>query len=61
MNIDDALKKQYGDRIKNNISRIEVIDENGRSYVHNKVKYYIVDKQDEERTLKIFIKPWKNG
>jgi len=41
----------------NNVTRVEVIDKNGRSYVNwrenNQVSYSL---QDSERTLKIFIK-----
>jgi hypothetical protein len=39
-----------------NVNRLEVIDENGRSYVkylkNQKVRYSL---QDDDRTLKIFI------
>jgi hypothetical protein len=49
---------EYAKLIKNNkVSRVEVIDENGRSYV----KYFDgeceLSYQDEGRTLKIFITP----
>lgn len=37
------------------ITRLEVIDENGRSYVNLGVKKLEFNVQDEGRTLKIFI------
>lgn len=38
------------------LTRVEVIDENGRSYVHHKDDFNItLSIQDDERTLKIFI------
>jgi len=44
------------DKLPDTITRLEVIDENGRSYV----KYNIADMefslQDDARTLKIFLK-----
>lgn len=37
------------------VTRIEVIDEKGRSYTNYKVKAHRFDYQDQGRTLKIFI------
>lgn len=37
------------------VSRVEVIDQNGRSYVNMEVKNLELNFQDQERTLKLFI------
>lgn len=40
----------------NNVTRVEVIDHNGRSYVNwNKDNKVLLSLQDEGRTLKIFV------
>ena len=40
-----------------NVNRVEVIDENGRSYVNwNDDNAVQIDLQDDNRTLKIFIR-----
>lgn len=40
----------------NNVTRVEVIDHNGRSYVNwNKNNKVLLSLQDEGRTLKIFV------
>jgi len=39
----------------NKITRLEVIDNNGRSYVNMKVKDIELSFQDDSRTLKIFL------
>lgn len=38
------------------VTRVEVIDAEGRSYANNNCELVILDVQDEGRTLKIFIK-----
>lgn len=39
-----------------NCTRVEVIDENGRSYVNwNERNKVIISMQDDDRTIKIFI------
>ena len=43
------------------IIRVEIIDKNGRSYVNWKANNKVeISVQDDERTLKIFIKENKN-
>ena len=37
------------------ITRVEVIDENGRAYVNNNTQLLEMQLQDERRTLKIFV------
>ncbi len=37
------------------VTRVEVIDENGRAYTNWNVKEVIASLQDNERTLKLFI------
>lgn len=37
-------------------TRVEVIDSNGRSYVKYDVKDVFISLQDDERTLKVFLK-----
>lgn len=39
-----------------NITRVEVIDKNGRKYVNTNVKECILSYQDNNKTLKIFLK-----
>ncbi len=39
----------------NKVTRFEVIDGNGRSYINLNVKHIFYDLQDNNRTLKIFI------
>lgn len=43
------------------VTRVEVIDENGRSYSgwHTSISY--ISLQDENKTLKIFLAPRRNG
>ena len=38
------------------VTRVEVIDENGRVYVHTACKEVKLSEQDEGRTLKIFLR-----
>lgn len=38
------------------VTRVEVIDSNGRSYVKYDVKDVSISVQDDERTLKVFLK-----
>lgn len=38
-----------------NITRVEIIDKNGRSYTNLKVSDLFLSYQDEGRTLKLFI------
>lgn len=45
--IKDKLKK---------VTRVEVIDENGRSYTNHKVEEIEIAFQDDDRTLKVFLK-----
>jgi len=40
---------------KNEVTRLEVVDENGRSYTNNECKIEL-SYQDDDRTLKIFVK-----
>lgn len=42
-------------KINKKVNRIEVIDENGRSYTNYNVKEALVDFQDNGATLKIFV------
>ncbi len=37
------------------VTRVEVIDGNGRAYVNHIVKFVALDVQDEGRTLKVFV------
>jgi len=39
----------------NNVSRLEIIDDNGRSYVKLGVTGMTFDLQDQDKTLKIFL------
>lgn len=43
-----------------NVTRVEVIDEHGRSYVHYNCDLVEYSLQDDGRTLKIFIKDKKS-
>jgi len=43
-----------------NITRLEVIDENGRSYTKHKIEKLELMFQDDDKTLKIFIAPNPN-
>lgn len=56
MNMADERDFKIREKQENKITRVEVIDENGRSYVNwdksNKVEIQI---QDNGRTLKVFI------
>ena len=60
-NLEDEPVLKNSESENNKISRLEVIDDNGRSYV----KYFDgeceLSYQDEGRTLKIFITPKKNN
>jgi hypothetical protein len=56
---DDLMGKKYAKILENKVSRIEVIDENGRGYVKYFDGEYELSYQDDGRTLKIFIKPNK--
>ncbi len=38
------------------VTRVEVIDSNGRAYVKYKVSNVSISVQDNERTLKVFLK-----
>jgi len=38
------------------VTRVEVIDADGRAYVKTNVAYVVTDLQDEGRTLKVFLK-----
>ena len=38
------------------VTRVEVIDAEGRAYVNTNAAYVVTDLQDEGRTLKVFIK-----
>jgi len=38
------------------ITRVEIIDENGRVYVNNSCTHVELSHQDDGRTLKIFLK-----
>ena len=40
----------------NSITRLEVIDENGRTYVNNSIQDLHLSIQDNDKTLKIFLK-----
>ena len=44
----------------NKVTRVEVIDETWRAYVNMEIEDVICSLQDDDRTLKIFIKkiPW---
>ena len=37
------------------VTRVEVIDKNGRAYVNMNVKFVELQLQDNKRTLKVFI------
>lgn len=51
----DFMKEQQAE-LARDVTRVEVIDENGRSYVNwNKDNKVRLDFQDEGKTLKIFI------
>jgi hypothetical protein len=39
----------------NNITRFEVIDDNGRSYVLKNIKNIQLSVQDNDKTLKVFL------
>ena len=54
MESSSEIEKSFND-ILEKITRIEVIDKNGRSYTKHCAKDVKVSIQDEERTLKIFI------
>ncbi len=43
------------------VTRVEVIDENGRAYTNWNVKEVIASLQDNERTLKLFISEKHKG
>jgi hypothetical protein len=49
--IDPEISINYQD-----VTRVEVIDDEGRAYVNTDVAYVVTDLQDEGRTLKVFIK-----
>ena len=49
--IDPEISINYQD-----VTRVEVIDDEGRVYVNTDVAYVVTDLQDEGRTLKVFIK-----
>ena len=49
--IDPEISINYQD-----VTRVEVIDDEGRAYVNTAVAYVVTDLQDEGRTLKVFIK-----
>jgi hypothetical protein len=56
-----CYEKARKEIIINSINRVEVIDENGRSYVNWKENNIVdLSYQDNNRTLKIFIKDDKN-
>jgi len=38
------------------VTRVEVIDAEGRAYVNTNAAYVVIDLQDEGRTLKVFLK-----
>lgn len=38
------------------VTRVEVIDEDGRSYMNYNVHSVFADLQDDDRTLKLFVK-----
>lgn len=42
------------------VTRIEVIDADGRSYTNHKVQNLVLSLQDDGRTLKVFIEEVKN-
>lgn len=42
------------------VTRVEVIDADGRSYTNHKVQNVELSLQDDGRTLKVFIKEVKN-
>ena len=49
--IDSWLSTNYED-----VTRVEVIDAEGRAYVNTNAAYVVIDLQDEGRTLKVFLK-----
>ena len=49
--IDSWLSTNYED-----VTRVEVIDAEGRAYVNTNAAYVVTDLQDEGRTLKVFLK-----
>ena len=42
------------------VTRVEVIDDRGRAYMNYDAKDVQLHYQDEQRTLKIFLKGWGN-
>ena len=38
------------------VTRVEVIDDNGRAYTVHNIESVVLSLQDDQRTLKIFIK-----
>lgn len=55
--VKEVLDKVFAEkRADNKIKRVEVIDENGRSYVNwSENNFVSMSVQDEGRTLKVFI------
>lgn len=52
----DVLMKKFRSLGNPEITRVEVIDKKGRSYVNMNVKGLELSYQDNDRTLKLFIK-----
>jgi hypothetical protein len=52
-------KKKLGNKITlpdlDKVTRVEVIDKNGRSYVNHDVNNVYIDMQDDIQTLKLFV------
>ncbi len=53
----DTFFHNFLNRITGNVTRVEVIDEFGRSYVKHGVANVQMSIQDDGRTMKIFIAP----
>ena len=56
--MDDTMKTEALDTKK--ITRVEIIDENGRVYVSRDIAGLEVHLQDDDRTLKLFISKHNN-
>lgn len=54
--IEDCAPKLLINKFWGQVNRIEVIDSKGRSYTNYDVKGFELSLQDDNRTLKIFIK-----
>lgn len=54
VDISEALSQFHSE--KEEVIRVEVIDSNGRQYVNYNVNSIEVSMQDEDKTMKIFVK-----